>query len=949
MNALNYRLLAETRIIYQWLRIEQLDQWWHWLALAAATAFCATFVVVWYRRDAVEHHRAVGWALTLLRLAALTGLLLYFFQLDKRTEQRVVRDSRVAVLVDTSLSMSLPGTPSAIGLSHSGTRTDEVVELLSQTDFLPALSQQHQLSIYRFDQLPRPAVVGALEKRGAADAKPDRDASEVDQAQLNRGRLWMLVAGGIGLLSLLCLTVALGAQLWGLRKWRTGSWLLFFGSALALVALALSALAIVPNSRYPLAALLGADLPPLIGGVTEASQEQSPELVSLPKNWSDALQPTGSATHLGDALKAVLDRETGSPLAGVIVLTDGRNNAGVDPRQVIPTAQNMRVPLFIVGLGSEHSPPNLQMLEVDLPKRLYPGDRFTLSTLIGSSGFTGERVTIQITSGPKDASLESLGIEAEQQVEIPADGSLASATFELEPKPVGQWQYAARVLPQSSESDVRDNVQVANVEVIERKNRVLILAGGPTREYQFVRNLLYRDRDVESHVLLQSGSTRSSQEAQELLTEFPSDRTELSKYDAVLAFDADWNAIPERSVEALEKWVAEQAGGFLMVAGSVEMPKWIARSASGTRASTLRALAPVVLDQRGSSLLAAGRVESSSAWPLTITPDGQQTDFMWLSDDAQSSGELWNEFAGVYSFYSAYELKPGAKALALFSDPTAAVDGQQPIYLASQFYGAGRTVFLGGGELWRLRVLGDQYFDRFYTKLVRWISQGRLLMDSDRGVLLVDREQATLGEQVVVRAVLKDQRYEPLIQSEVVARLIDAQGRNLPLVLRPLADGSQPGVYTGQFPVQVPGQYAIQLQLGGLASDEVLTASIDAKIPAREMQQSQRNDALLRQLAVDTGGNYWTGVAAAMQPTPGQPAAASMPVSSSAGQLALGQQATPAGPTDLVARIAPQDQVAYLPGATDHVFQLRWLGWLMAWIAGALSLEWLIRRLHRLA
>ncbi len=310
-----------------------------------------------------------------------------------------------------------------------------------------------------------------------------------------------------------------------------------------------------------------------------------------------------------------------------------------------------------------------------------------------------------------------------------------------------------------------------------------------------------------------------------------------------------------------------------------------------------------------------------------------QADFLWLSDNAKTSGDLWNSFEGVYSFYSAYELKPGAKALALFSDPTAAVDGQQPIYLASQFYGAGRVVFVGGGELWRLRRLGDQYFDRLYTKLVRWISQGRLLMDSDRGVLLVDRDQATLGEQVVVRAVLKDERYEPLLQSEIVARLLDPLNRNLPLVLRPLADGSQPGVYTGQFPVQLAGEYSIQLQLGGLTSNEVLTASVDSKVPAREMQQSERNDALLRQLAVDTGGNYWTGIEEALKPS---------------GRVAALQPST-LGQADLVSLIEPQDQVAYLPGTPDQTFQLRWLGWMMLWIAGCLSLEWLSRRLHRLA
>lgn len=917
-------MIAETRVIYQWLRLEQLDQWWHWLLLASVIALGMLFVTLWYRRDTVEQHPAVGWALLLLRVAAFAGLLLYFLQFDKRTEQRIVRDSRVAVLVDTSLSMSQPGTPSSIGITNTQSRAEEVASLLAQSDFLKRLSAKHQLAVYRFDQLARPALLGAVAKSGGPSTLENDAGAGPSASQLTDARRRMLAACIVGGVALLMLIVSLGAQIAGARAWPLSSWLLLSGCGLALISMGLAAWAVVPTTNYAFGAILGGEPgPPTLD--TEVSTERDQlEQVSLPDNWFDALQPAGAETHLGDAIKSVLDRETGSPLAGVVVFTDGRNNAGVDPRQIVTTAQNMRVPLYVVGLGSEKSPPNLQLMEVDVPKRLYPGDRFTLSALVGSSGFAGQTVTVQITAGPEDAQVDSLGIEAEMQIEIPQDGSVASAKFELEPKSVGKWQYAAKVLPLPGENDQRDNLRSTVVEVIERKNRVLLVAGGPTREYQFVRNLLYRDRDVESHVWLQSGSSGSSQEAQQLLSEFPADRAALSQYDAVLAFDADWTQVPDRNVEVLEKWVAEQAGGFLMVAGTVEMPKWVARSASGSKAIMLRTLSPVVLDQRGSSLLAAGRVEAASPWPLSITSDGMQSDFMWLSDDAQTSGQLWDGFDGVYSYYAAYELKPGAKALALFSDPTAAVDGQPPIYIASQFYGAGRVVFLGGGELWRLRTQGDQYFDRFYTKLVRWISQGRLLMDSDRGVLLVDREQATLGEQVVVRAVLKDERYEPLLQSEVVARLLDAQGRNLPLVLRPLTDGSQPGVYTGQFPVQVPGEYSIQLQLGGLASNEVLTATVDSKVPAREMQQSERNDSLLRQLAVDTGGKYWTGVEMAMRPDESDQ-------------------------RDLVDRIEPQDQVAYLPGSPDSVFQLRWLSWLMAWIAGCLSLEWLSRRLHRLA
>lgn len=921
--------LAQTRIDYQWSRLEQLDQWWHWLLLVSISALVLLYVSFWYRRDSAEQPRPVAWALFLLRVAALVGLLLYFLQFDKRTEQRVVRDSRVAILIDTSLSMSLPGTPVDLSVSSSRSRAAEAVSLLEDSDFLSRLAQQHALAVYRFDQTSQPVALGAVDKSTAYVGEASDAPSGADQ--LDAARRWML--GGVILvgLGLMLVALALGAQVIGLRAWSPGGWSLLAGSILWLLGLTASALAILPTSDYPLAALVGGESN--ANDVTDelAEFETETEPLSLPSDWSEVLRPIGAESRLGDALKSILDRELGSPLAAVVVVTDGRSNAGLDPKQTIAVGQHMRVPFYVIGVGSDRSPPNLQLAELDLPKRLYPGDRFSLTALVGSSGFAGEQVTVQVLAGAEDAEPESMAIEAEQQIDIPGDGSLAPANFELDPKAVGEWQYAVRVLPLTGEANADDNLRSKVIEVVERKNRVLIVAGGPSREYQFVRNLLYRDRDVESHVLLQTGTERSSQEAQEIVTDFPVDRTALAQYDAVLSFDADWNAIPERSVQALEQWVAEQAGGLLLVAGSVEMPKWIARSSSGARSQFLRSLSPVVLEQRGSRLLAAGRIESANPWPLTLTPDGLQTEFMWLSDQPQSSREIWESFDGVHSYYAAYELKPGAKALALFSDPTAAIDGQLPIYAASHFYGAGRVVFLGGSELWRLRQVGDQYFDRFYTQLVRWISQGRLLLDSDRGILLLDREQAVLGEQVVVRAVLKNERYEPLVQNEVVARLVDPQGRNLPLTLRPLTDGSQPGVYTGQFPILAPGEYTINLQLGGVASEEILTVSLEARVPAQEMQQAERHDALLQQLAVETGGRYWTGVSRALGET-----SAAAPLDGS-----------PTAP--ITESIEPQDQVAYLPGAPDRTFELRWLGWLLTWIAGSLTLEWLSRRLHRLA
>ena len=90
--------------------------------------------------------------------------------------------------------------------------------------------------------------------------------------------------------------------------------------------------------------------------------------------------------------------------------------------------------------------------------------------------------------------------------------------------------------------------------------------------------------------------------------------------------------------------------------------------------------------------------------------------------------------------------------------------------MAGQFYGTGRVFYLGSGEMWRLRAMSDSYFEQFYTKLVRHVSQGRLLLGSSRGMLLVDRDRYLLGNTVVVRAQLSNVQFEPLDAARRQAR-----------------------------------------------------------------------------------------------------------------------------------------------------------------------------------
>ncbi len=128
---LSASVLADvTSTYYQLARLQEFTQWWHWLALVAVLLIGAAYVVSIYRRNTVELSRGRFLLLVLLRLAAVAGIVFFFLQLEKRTERSVVKNSRAAVLIDTSQSMSLEDGGNA-GAS-SGPKISRSAEVIAQ-------------------------------------------------------------------------------------------------------------------------------------------------------------------------------------------------------------------------------------------------------------------------------------------------------------------------------------------------------------------------------------------------------------------------------------------------------------------------------------------------------------------------------------------------------------------------------------------------------------------------------------------------------------------------------------------------------------------------------------------------------------------------------------------------------------------------------------------------
>ncbi len=812
------------RQTFEWGRIQDPTDW-----ILPVGAFLAVGIFVWvmYLRDSVELHPLLGGFLPALRTATFLALLILYLQPRWRSEREVSRNSRVVLLVDTSLSMGLTDavdssadSPSAVGssLDVTASRIRRVATALSDTDLLRRLRETHDVIVRRFDE--------TLDR---------------DQITLNK------LADG-----------------------------------------------------------------------------KSGDETKQPPDWIAQLNPDGSETRLGMALRQVINDETGSTLAGIVVFTDGGQNAGIPPEAAIHLARKAKIPIFPVGLGSKQPPKNVRVSDLVAPARAYPGDDYTVTGYVQGRELAGEVIEVQLLSrsgadGPGEPG--SGQIEETQQITMGKDGEAVAVKFQLSPGEPGRRTLCFRVIPPEGDHNQTDNLREVDVEIVDRKSRVLLFAGGPMREYRFLRNLLHRDRSTTLHVLLQSilPEAAVSQEADKLLDSFPATNEEMYQYDCVLAFDPNWIELGKAEVDVLERWVADQGGGLVVVAGPVFCGQPIGGWIEDPDMAKIRALYPVEFRGR-MSVIDEGLYTTEEPWQLDFTREGLEAEYLWLEDSATAGRQAWAGFEGVYGFCPVRGPKPAATVLSRFSDPRAA-HGGEPVYFASQFYGSGRVFYLGSAEMWRLRKLDEAYFEQFYTKLIRHVSQGRLLRGSPRGVLLVGRDRYLLGNTVEVRAKLNDAQLEPLDLPAVGLQVLRPGSSIETIELK--ADPMRVGNYAGRFPVLTEGSYRLSLKIP--ESEEILTRRIQVKVPDLERENPQRNDPLLGQIANQTGGKYFDRLS----------------------DVNRGAGGSPAG--SIVELLPDRTRTNVIPLAPDTKWQYEWLKWMLVVLCGLLCLEWLIRRLVRLA
>lgn len=823
-------LAADTRMAWEVDLPSNPVAWLGWLALAVVGV---AWIVSLYLRDTQELHPAWKVWLLVLRLGAWAGLIAVAVNPQERTQTTSFRPSRVAIAVDTSLSMQLPETSpeEADSAKVDGAETkpvrpraDAVRELLERSPLIAELQRNHDVSLFTFD---------------SSQAGPH----------------------------------------WQFR------------------------------TKDPRVVGQAARLP---GEQTNDDAKSGKLKTSEPTaiQWDEVLKPRGVETRLGESLLELVRQISGKSLSGVIVISDGAANAGIDPASASHFALQSKTRFVTVGVGGTKPPVNLAIASVQAPTDAHLGDPFEITVFVQAEGLAGKTAIVELLSRPEGETSEPSLLEA-KEITLADNGVPVEVQFQQNPATANSVEYLlrAKTAAKINELSDADNERRKTIRVTDRKTKVLLFAGGPMRDYVFLKNMLFRHSAIEVDVLLQTADpgTAVSQESNKLLFEFPKTREELFPYDVIVAFDPDWRKVTPEQQANLREWVFSQSGGLILVAGDVNTSSL---ASGGDEVKPIQELCPVTLSSLASDLLADA--SGPQAWSIGFSRAGLEAGFLQLTDDTISSAAVWKEFPGIYRCYPTAGSKAGATVYANFTDPRSETSYGAPIWLASQFYGSGRTMYVGAGELWRLRAVDEDYFDRFWTKAIRELSTTRLKRGTLRGMLLLERNQYLLGQTAHLRALLSDAQFQPLVAEAINCDIYDPDGRPQLPPLKLVPDRQRPGQFVGDFRLSLPGTYRFELLVPD--STDKLTEKLDVSLPNLETANARQNVQLLRAMADETGGKY----------------------------LPLDESTAAALP-----KLLPNHGEEFL---IDERLRTLWdRDWVLYVLVGLLSAEWLTRKLLKLA
>ncbi|HEV7283001.1 MAG TPA: vWA domain-containing protein [Pirellulaceae bacterium] len=590
-------------------------------------------------------------------------------------------------------------------------------------------------------------------------------------------------------------------------------------------------------------------------------------------------------TDLAGALERVRKEIPRESLAGVLLVTDGRNTAPSDVEAAAGKLAGDGVQVSALAVGSSRPPVNASIVDVESPETVMAEDMLPVEVRLKLTGMKGRTVRAKLFDGEE--------VVAERTLDVAHDDFATSVRLEHSPETEGLKEYRVALEPVGADAAEKqafseDDERSFSVAVTDDRTEILLLEGRPRWEYNYLRNLFAgRDARVQLQTVLfqpdrlegQGDRPRvfasASREANEVeATHAPENEAEWLKFDVIILGDVGREHLTDEMLKHLHTFVHRRGGALVVIAGPQAMPH---RYVDTPLAEMLPfQFAPTQEAQFASP---------EESFRIRLTPNGVRHAIMRQADTSEASVGVWDQVPAIDWRHALISAKAGAAVLAYAGDPEKEKDfdprpgdeaeaaearrvlrdayQKERALIAIQNFGSGRVMGLNTDRTWRLRYrVGDERHHRFWGQAVRWAAGEKLQSGTQFVQLGADRVRYEMGQPVQVTVKLTDPFFEPIDDKKASVKLYRGDELALTVPLAPIPEA--PGSYRAEIGVlPKAGAYRLALDspevkrvFAGQAEETVeSTITVDApQTVSRELIDPTADRAALQRIAAKAQG-----------------------------------------------------------------------------------------------
>ncbi len=204
-----------------------------------------------------------------------------------------------------------------------------------------------------------------------------------------------------------------------------------------------------------------------------------------------------TTTPLSNLLNGITQSYENKNIHSVVLLSDGIYNQGISP-----TYQPYRLPIHTILVGDSTQHKDLNLKAVYHNNLAYLGNKFPVEAEIYQTGFDGQAVTVSLKQNGNSLN--------QQKITFSKNSDFQRITFLLTATQKGMQHYTVEVETLSGEFTTKNNIRHVYVDVIDGKQKILLIAAAPHPDIKAIRSAVEEKELYELDVFIPTVSPENS-------------------------------------------------------------------------------------------------------------------------------------------------------------------------------------------------------------------------------------------------------------------------------------------------------------------------------------------------------------------------------------------------------------------------------------------------------